>query len=287
MLTLASGESSVVVAPEFGAGVIGWMRGRTPILRRALPQAVAGDPHAMACFPLLPYGNRIGGGRFRWGGQEFVLAPNFGDHPHTIHGVGWQRPWVVEAAGDRSVTMTLEHRPDASWPFAFRALVEYALSDAGLTVRVELTNRHGGSAPAGIGVHPYFPKSNDPSLQFNAEGAWENGSDSLPARHGPPPVDWVHGEARAVSASRLDNCFTGWDGSAEIQAGPASLRIKASEVFGLLQVFTPSWADFFCVEPVSHAPDAVNRLDMPAGQGMHVLEPSGVLGGTVRFIPIG
>ena len=287
MLTLASGGSSVVVAPEFGAGLIGWMCGRTPMLRRALPQAAAGDPHAMACFPLLPYGNRIGRGRFRWGDQDFVLAPNFGDHPHTIHGVGWQRAWTLVEAGDRSVTMTLEHLPDASWPFAFSALAEYALAGDALTVRIEITSRHGGPAPAGIGIHPFFPKANEPSLRFNAAGAWENDPDSLPWRHGSPPADWVHSEPRAVAASRLDNCFTGWGGSAEIQAGPASLRIEASGVFGLLQVFTPSWADFFCVEPVSHAPDAVNRPDMPAGQGMHVLEPNAVLGGTVRFIPTG
>ena len=37
MLTLRSGDSAVVVAPEQGAGITGWMRGGTPMLRRALP----------------------------------------------------------------------------------------------------------------------------------------------------------------------------------------------------------------------------------------------------------
>ncbi len=51
MLTLTSGASSIVVAPEYGAGLTGWMLGRTPILRRALPQAAFGrDPHLMGCF---------------------------------------------------------------------------------------------------------------------------------------------------------------------------------------------------------------------------------------------
>src|ERR1700761_1515794 len=67
MLTLKAGASSIVVAPEFGAGLTGWMIGGTPMLRRALPQAaVIGDRHALGCFPLVPYGNRIGFGRFRW-----------------------------------------------------------------------------------------------------------------------------------------------------------------------------------------------------------------------------
>ena len=60
MLTLTSGESSIVVAPEHGGGIIGWMLGRTPLLRRALPQATVGaNRHTMGCFALLPYCNRI------------------------------------------------------------------------------------------------------------------------------------------------------------------------------------------------------------------------------------
>jgi len=46
-------------------------------------------------------------------------------------------------------------------------------------------------------------------------------------------------DAAQVATSRLDNCFTGWDGSATILAGAASLRIEASEAFRQVQVFTP------------------------------------------------
>jgi aldose 1-epimerase len=288
MLTLTSGASSLVVAPEYGAGLTGWMLGCTPILRRALPQAAVGrDPHLMGCFPLLPYGNRIGRGRFHWCGRDYELAPNFGGDPHTIHGVGWLRAWTVEEAGPRSVTLSLEHHPDSSWPFAFNAEIGYSLSGAALTVTIQITNRHTAAVPAGIGLHPHFPKANNPMLRFNASGAWENGPDSLPSRHGPSCADWRHAEPRSVAESRLDNCFTGWDGTAEFQAGPAGLRIEASEVFRQLQVFTPSWADFFCIEPVSHVPDAMNRPDLPTEHAMRVLQPNETLGGTVRFTPIG
>ena len=284
MLALTSGASSVAVAPEYGAALTGWMIGSTPMLRRALPQAtIGGDPHAMGCFPLLPYGNRIGYRGFRWAGVDYRLEANFGANAHTIHGVGWQRPWVVEAVTPQSVTMSLQHCPGPSWPFAFSALVSYSLSECGLTIAIRLTNRHDAAAPAGIGLHPFFPKGGDPSLRFNAAGAWDNGGDALPLRHGPCRDDWLHVEPRAVCRSRLDHCFTGWDGTADIAAGSASLRIEASGVFGQLQVFTPSWADFFCVEPVSHVPDAINRCDLPPGQGMQVLQPDETLSGTIRF----
>ena len=284
MLTLRSGASSLVVAPEYGAGITGWMVGRTPILRRALPQAsVGGDSHAMGCFPLVPYGNRIAWGRFHWDGTEYVLEPNFGDHPHTIHGVGWQQPWTVAETTGCYVSLILRHQPNRSWPFAFDAKVGYRLSDAALTVTIQLTNRHGKAAPAGIGLHPYFPKLGDPALRFDAGGAWENGADALPRRHGVPRPDWLHTDPRSVARSRLDNCFTAWQGTADIQAGSAKLQIVASEVFRQLQVFTPSWADFFCVEPVSHVPGAINRIDLPVAQAMHILQPNEAISGTIHF----
>ena len=288
MLTLASGASSLVVAPEYGASLIGWMIGDTSILRRALPQAaIGGNPHAMACFPLLPYGNRIGLRRFQWLGSTYALAANFGDHPHSIHGIGWQRAWTVTDLHPASVTLTLNHCPDPDWPFAFDAMVTYTLSGATLQVDVHISNRHDTPAPAGIGIHPYFSNAHDPSLRFNAIAAWENGPDALPSRHGPPPPAWLHTIPRPIAASRLDNCFTGWDGTADIHAGRASLRINADPVFGELQVFTPSWADFFCVEPISHVPDAVNHPDLPGDQGMSQLSPGDALRGTIVFAATG
>ena len=284
MLTLSCKASSIVVAPEYGAGLTGWMLGRIPILRRALPQAShAGDPHAMACFPLLPYCNRMGLGRFHWSGADYRLTANFGDHPHTIHGLGWQRAWAVGEVSRNAVTLHMDHRPDGCWPFAFQASVGYSLSDRALTVTIAFTSRHDAPAPAGIGLHPYFPKAHDPFLCFQATGAWRNGPDALPSCHGAIAADWQHHEPRPIAESRLDNCFTGWNGRADIAAGPASLRIEASEVFRQLQVFTPSWADFFCVEPISHVPDALNRPDLPADQGMRSLAPNETLGGTIRF----
>jgi len=284
MLTLRSGASSLVVAPEYGAGITGWMVGRTPILRRALPQAsVGGDPHAMGCFLLLPYGNRLAGARFHWLGTDYTVTRNFGDQPHAIHGIGWRRAWSVTASAPDAVTLGLDHQPDRSWPFAFQAVVTYALSDAGLEVTLGLTNRHTAPAPAALGLHPFFPKAADSTLRFEATGVWRTGSNGLPLNHGSPPLDWRHDAPRRVMETGLDNCFTGWSGTADIQAGSVKIRIEASGVFRHLQVFTPSWADFFCAEPVSHVPDALNRAGLPVGQAMHVLLPGESVLGTIRF----
>ncbi len=288
MLTLVSGNNSVVVAPEHGAGLIGWLRGGTTMLRRAVPSAVCGgDCHAMACFPMLPYGNRAGRARFPWRGAVYHLARNFGDNPHAIHGTGWQSAWAVARAGRDFAVLELDHGPDRSWPFAFRAVLEYRVSADALTVSMALTNREAQPAPAGIGLHPFFPRAHDPALRFDATGVWENAPDGLPDRHVPVPAEWSHADMVPVAESRLDHCFTGWSGTARIDAGPASLRVEASEAFGQLQVFTPHWADFFCVEPVSHIPDAMNRAGLPRQQAMDELAPGEALSGTIRLSLVG
>ena len=67
------------------------------LLRRA-PDG-ADDPLAMASFPLVPYANRIAQGRFAFDGADHQLPRNFGDHPHSIHGFGWQASWTAKATG--------------------------------------------------------------------------------------------------------------------------------------------------------------------------------------------
>jgi aldose 1-epimerase len=86
-----------------------------------------------------------------------------------------------------------------------------------------------------------------------------------------------------VDSEPLDNCFTGWNGVAAIPG----LRIEADAVFRELQVFTPAGANFFCVEPVSHVPDAINRAELTVEQSMAVLAPGQSMRGGVTFAVTG
>ena len=107
----------------------------------------------------------------------------------------------------------------------------------------------------------------------------------LPARRLAVPVEWDHASGRAIGRAALDNCFTGWDGRAEIDwatEGPG-LVIEAGAPFRHLIVYTPQDHDYFCVEPVSHLTDAINRLDERTDHGMSILNPGETLRGVVTF----
>jgi aldose 1-epimerase len=285
MLRLELGDSSVVVAPETGGAVLGWLYRGTPVLRRATPEAVLdGNVRMFGAFPLLPFCNRIAHGRFTWEGRSYQLDRNFGDHPHSIHGVGWQQQWEVAATADASVSLMLDYAGDARhWPFSFRAGLEYRLSEHGCQVTFYLTNCHSDPAPAGIGLHPYFPRAAGQTLRFDAGGVWLNDADSLPLQHNAVPADWEHRAPRPVGSVVLDNCFTGWSRRARIAGVAGGLTIEADAAFRHLQVFTPAGKDFFCVEAVSHVADALNRKELAADQAMHVLQPGETLSGSITF----
>lgn len=262
MLSLRAGASSVVLAPETGGGLVGWTFAGIPVLRRALPQAIVqGNVRGLAGFPLLPFCNRIAYGRFGWDGHAYQVARNFGDHPHTIHGVGWQSAWTVRDIAAGSVALVLTHRPDRHWPFAFAAALHVSLAERELRVGLQVDNRHSGPAPAGLGLHPYFPRAMFQTLRFNATGVWTTGADSLPDRHIAVPAGWDHSAGRAVGSVVLDHCFTGWDGRATLAGRDLTLTLRAAPNLPFVQVYTPEGQDYVCVEPVSHMPDAINRPD--------------------------
>ncbi|GEO13808.1 hypothetical protein MAE02_15040 [Microvirga aerophila] len=241
-----------------------------------------------SCYPLMPYSNRIAQGRFSFEGFEHRLVLNFGDHPHSIHGNAWQRPWQVAAADDARCRLVLIHRPVGDeargWPFAYRAEQLFELSPDGLTITLSLENEHHRAMPAGLGLHPFFPKRPGVRLQFAAKRVYPNGDDSLPVDSVPVPDDWSYRTMRELGEPRLDNCFAGWDGTARIAyvQEKIALTIEADPLFGHLVVYAPTGRDFFAVEPVSHVNDAISRPDV-AGHGLKVLKPGERLTAQARF----
>lgn len=289
-IDLHAGDLFVQVCPDVGGAVLSFRRrterGMVPILRDPMPDALSGrDARGMACYPLLPYSNRIADGRFAWQGETHQLDHNFGRHPHTIHGVGWQQRWRGTGTGV-AATLRLSYDPEDSglftWPFALQASLRYLLDPQGLTVAMAVENTDHRAWPAGLGLHPYFPR--DPGLRigFEAGDVWTVDANSLPIAPGAPPGPWRFDPARTIAPPPLDNCFEGWNGTATLSDDAAGHRVTltADDKFRHLIVYTPDGKPYCAVEPATHLPDAVNR---EGDHGLRVLRPGEKLEGTVRF----
>jgi aldose 1-epimerase len=106
---------------------------------------------------------------------------------------------------------------------------------------------------------------------------WRNGPDMLPTERVKVPPEWDHSAGRPVGDLALDNCFEDWDGTAVLTWPDRRITIVATDSIRHLVVYTPPGQNFFCVEPVSHMNDAINR------GAMHVLDAGETLRGEISF----
>lgn len=286
LIALAAGPWNAVIDARLGGALLDLSRAGEAVLRRASQDALrAAGVRAAACYPLVPYANRIARGQLPAAGRIFTLRANFPPEQHAVHGIGWQRSWQLSRVDASSAELTLRHEASmpADWPFAFEARQAFALDERGLTIALSVTNRDACAWPAGLGLHPNFPMRADATLQFEAAGAWENGPDQLP-RAEVSGAAWDFTVARPVASLALDNDFHGWNGQARIGAGASgTIRIAASEVFSVVRVFTAAARGFFAVEPMTHITDAVHR-PTTAGAGYRLLEPGETLAGTIAIM---
>jgi aldose 1-epimerase len=292
-VTLRSGPLGVVLSPAVGGAIARFwlerMTGSAVDLLRATPDAALArrDPWATACFPLVPWSNRIREGCFAFGGRTVSLPPNRPPDRHTIHGHGFQAGWTVVDLDPALAVLEYAHAPDA-WPWAYRAVQRVALTPVRLELELTLTNEDDAPMPAGLGWHPYFPRTPETTLTARVRGLWLTDAELLPLTRVAPPSDRDPGRGLAVDRVALDNAFVGWDGQAVV-AWPerrAWLGLAAGGPLGTLVVYTPPGESFFCAEPVSHVTDAFNLA--AAGltdTGMLTLAPGESVRATLTLTP--
>ena len=281
-VALATGAARVVIAPATGGALASFALGDADILRST--PAGSANVRAHACYPLVPYSNRIADARLEFEGKTYPLARNFGDHPHSIHGVGWQRQWAVAAHDPTSARLELEHAATGSdanaWPWPFRATQSFALradaTGATLTLRLTLANTGDAAFPFGLGWHPFFVRSKATRLGFRAQGVWMTGATQVPTTLAPALPGGPFEPARDPGPALIDNVFTGWDGAAMLDDADRRIAVAlaADRAVSFLVVYAPERAAFVALEPVTHMTDAFNRAARGERHtGMRTLRP--------------
>ena len=176
---------------------------------------------------------------------------------------------------------------DVSAPYAYRASQRFMARPDGMTVAMRIVNTGVVAMPFGFGLHPWFEREVDVTLQFNATTFYleEPGGISGDAVTMPPELDFR--SARRLPGGWRNNDYGGWDGVVTI-AYPArrlALRMRADRVFGHLMVYADPARTVFCVEPQTNASGAFARPDgfTDPAQGVIVLQPGESASGSVQF----
>lgn len=277
----------------------GWVtetsRGPVDLMRRGRAGALAAGPaFDLSCFPLVPFSNRVAEGRFSFNGRTVTLPVDRWNWPHAIHGHGWETAWTVDGGSGDRLSLSYRH-PAGAWPWPYRAEQHFHLTPDTLSITIAIVNEGDEPMPAGLGLHPYFPRPPGTVLTARTDAVWLNGPTRLPERRVPVPPEWEMDRGLLLDGVALDHGFTGWSGEAVV-SWPArpwgadggavpwglSLTVEADPVFGHLLVYAPQGEDYVCVEPVTHMTDGFNHAEQ-VGTGICVLPPDNRLTGCVAF----
>jgi aldose 1-epimerase len=237
---------------------------------------------------LLPFPNRIDGGRYEFGGQEYQLPLTEPAANNAIHGLTRWSNWRPLEEDESRVRLGLTLYPQDGYPFILGLEIEYELSSEGLTVRTTAKNRGTSPLPFGAGHHPYLtvgtPTINTATLHLPARTYLETNDRLIPTgRASVEGTDFDFREAREIGDTQLDTCFTDVipdeDGRTRVVMshpdGSPEITVSMDESHRFIQAYTgdtlPDAADRrkgIAIEPMTCAPNAFNT-----GAGTRVLRP--------------
>lgn len=238
---------------------------------------------------LAPWPNRVGDGRYTFGGETYQVPVNEPERGHALHGLVAFAEWVPAEVGtveaDRG-SARFEHviEPTPGYPFRLALQVRYTLTEDGLTTTLTAENVGEQSAPYGCGPHPWLIADGGTetgwSLELPADRVLLTDDRLLPVSLEPvggTPYDFR--VPRELSATVLDHAFTG------LEAGPGGttqVRLRGADggvriawdaaSMPWVQVCTGTGFGHrgIAVEPMTCPPDAFN-----SGTDLIVLAPGG------------
>ncbi|AZO40674.1 aldose 1-epimerase [Mesorhizobium sp. M7D.F.Ca.US.005.01.1.1] len=287
-LTLKAGVLEVELAPQIG-GSVSALRWRGIDLMRRLSDRdrEAGNVLGVAMFPMTPYANRIAGNAFDFASKRWQVLPNNPPEKFNVHGSGWQHAWAVTEAGAASATLALDIAAGAE-PYSYRATQAFAVTGEGLSVTTTLTNAGPASLPFGFGLHPWFDRDQDVTLQFRARRFYLEEPEGISGDPVTLPPELDFADARPLPNGWRNNDYGGWAGEATLRfpSRGMGLRIKADPIFKHLMFYADPTKPYFCVELQTNASGAFNRggWDDP-DEGVIVLASGENAAGTVSFLP--
>lgn len=239
-------QMRAALAPALGGAVMRLSCGGRDVLRPAASlEEVASDPRAAACYPMVPWFSRLPGG-LNFAGCHYDLASTLPvcDPDHALHGHGWVSPWTVIDRTEDRLSCAFAHAPaPLSFPFPFRAVQEFSVSETAFRIGLSVTNTGARPMPAGLGLHPFFPRGASAAAVFK-------------------------GERLTFAGNPMDDSYPQWGGSARLEAAAMTLGLASDAP--ILHVYAPKDEPFFCAEPVTHLPGRFGEEILHPGETLNL-----------------
>ncbi len=276
-LNLVDRHWKVVVSPSHGGSLQLCEFDGAAVLRPTAQLERIGGARSSCCyFPMIPYSNRIENSQFDFAGSTVNLTKNVAGTRHAIHGHGWQVAWQVEHSTATTCSLVYRREATSDWPWHYEGRQAFEIFDNTLRITLAIRNLASTTMPCGLGFHPFLPAREGARLLVEAKRVWNGSVRDFPRDLVPVPQHLCFAKGAPISDRvGMDHCFEGWQRRAilSFEGSRHAIVVEGCEATRFVVVYIPG-ADYFCVEPVTHAVNAMNLSD-PAGAGLWALEPGG------------
>lgn len=280
---LRCGEQHAVIT-EVGGGLRSYTIGERPVVDGYDLDEMCTGARGQT---LIPWPNRVDGGRYRFDGVEHALALTEPGAGNAIHGLTRWANWVPVEHGERHLRLWHTLHAQTGWPFVLTCEIGYRLEPGGLTVRTTATNAGSAPCPYATGAHPYITAGTERIDTALAEvpGSVYYPTDERGIPTGHESVEGTRYDLREpteLGDRAIDVAYTGLTRESDRRArvnlatpdGP-SVTLWVSEAYPYLQIFTGDALpeperrrSSLGVEPMTAAPNAFRT-----GEGLLTLRP--------------
>ncbi len=235
---------------------------------------------------LLPFPNRISGGRYTFAGVSYQLPTNEVGRGHALHGFLHCASFELSecGSGDQEAFCCMKHvfeGLETGYPFRFEVSVCYVLSlTKGLYCHTRVVSLNTGAMPLGVGWHPYFWAGNGQKIDtFRLQLPSPIGQITTAANTLIPITDRVHTnndwkQPAYLADTSFDTGFclsNGAENRVLLRFDDSfAVQLFMGRSYPFLQIYTPPHRQSIALEPMSCAADAFNNK-----WGLSVLESAG------------
>ncbi|HEV8542263.1 MAG TPA: hypothetical protein VGR78_07725 [Verrucomicrobiae bacterium] len=272
LITLREGaEAKVLIAPELGGWLLRYARHfpklgyvdalhfSQEVVDRYPNQMYAGNP---LLFPMVSFNHLADQeNHYPWEGHIYPLPQ---------HGFARRSKWKVMEVQESRVSMVLTDTAAtrAPYPFSFRCMVNYQLSNSRLEFQQTIENCGKEVMPFSTGIHPYFPvpitsdgeRANCfvelPAAQQVIPGAnWESWSTKEFSRRHLPVSEDVSGTLFLTDLAKPEVSLVD-----PVSGLRITLSFEGAPKHRFLAIWSKSPEDpFYCLEPWSALPNSFSR----------------------------
>ena len=295
-VTLSSGGFEIEVLPERGCAQsrLAWTAPDGTcheLMRRPDDETIENTSLSLSTlsnFVMLPFANRIDGARFTFNGEVFEIPLNRPQQNCAIHGHARDVPWKLVSRLDNALTFEVRFKRDDT-PYDFTARQTFKIENGRAGIEAWVRNESAHTLPYGFGYHPWFPMLDDTRLEFKAHHTFTSDDRTFPIEPVavPPELDFS-GNPVIMPMAEVDKHYAGWDSRETLISQPSlgyRLKVSGAEALTNVHIFVPENNSAFCVEPVSHVTDVVNRRDLKTFGDMTPLATGESMAGTMWLEP--